>query len=611
MKRWVWGVPLALLLLLSGLSAYAMLQVQGELAGIRRTLTSGAAGLDRDDLTNAHSDLEQLVDHLEGPVYSVLDLFPVTRQNIEAARAISGDALPVIATALQSAEFIEAEDDRLFRDGTVRLEALDELAELMVDQARTVEQMTATARAHRSGWLIPSAWEDVTAVVDAGEQLSETVGHLAQSARLAPELLGGNGPRTFAVVLLNNAELRGAGGIATAIGSVTFDRGRMDVGPFSYYRDLAGDPPFRKVEAPADFSERFGRYRADTTQWINVSTSPDIPDVGAVVDELMAVTANKRVSGVIVLDPRGLASFLEEDDDIDSDRLDQELTAGRVPRFVYSDAYEIFSDPSERRDALLSLAPSVLQEVTEELDLRTLRRVGAAAAGGHLALYSERNEEQLLLTDVGISGELAPTTSDHVLVTMQNLGADKLDYWVSRSQRHRCEISSTAARCNGWVDLTNEAPVGLPKYVTQGDREYEGYLELYVPEAAQVTAFSVDGEVPDIAVEQEDGRRSLGVNVRIPPGATSQLGYSYHLPLDGTYSLELRPQPLTSDADVLVELIGPAEWLFEGPDDSHERQITFSDSFDRRLRFGAAPVEHRGLSALWNGVVDFWTNPVF
>ncbi len=603
---------LLLAFLLVALSGFGLLNVRGEISGLRRILAPSAAAFDEDHLLEARSELTRLAEKLDGPIYSILELVPVARQNIQAATAITDAARPVIDAALETSSFISTSDETLFHEGTVRLEAISHLEQLMFRQSATIQELVDTALAQQSGWLIPSAYEDVRDLTEGGQELSATASTLHRAMRLAPGLLGEASPRTFAVLLLNNAELRGAGGVASGIGSVTFDEGHLKVGRFRYYRELAGERPFRKVDAPADFTERFGRYGSDTTEWINVSASPDIPDLAATAAELVRVTAGQEVSGVIVVDPRGLASLLTEDDDIDSDELEISLVAGDLPRFVYSDAYERYTDPVERRAALLALAPSVLEEVTDELDLGTIRRVASAAAGGHLALYSADAREQDLFVAAGVAGELTTDSVDSLLVTLQNLGADKLDYWIDRVQTHGCKVTVGSAHCIGSVALVNDAPGDLPEYVTQGGSAYRGYLEVYLPQNAKLLGFSKDAEVPPYAVEVEDGRRSYGVNVRVKRGSAVTVAYEYELPLpEGAYSLSVRPQPLARDARIHLEVAAPDRWIVRGPEGEEDSPMAFSGVLDRTLEVVASPSRRRGLSAWWEALIEFWREPVF
>ena len=88
---------------------------------------------------------------------------------------------------------------------------------------------------------------------------------------LTPELLGADGPRRYLVLLVNNAELRGSGGVLTGIGILSFDEGRLEIDGFSSVHDLEGRRPYFEVEAPAEYEKRFATYKANTSLLLNTT----------------------------------------------------------------------------------------------------------------------------------------------------------------------------------------------------------------------------------------------------------------------------------------------------------------------------------------------------
>ena len=70
-----------------------------------------------------------------------------------------------------------------------------------------------------------------------------------------------------------------------------------------------------------------------------------------------------------------------------------------------------------------------------------------------------------MIDDVGMTGDLTAPGGDSVLVTAQATAAHKLNYYVSRSVEHACEVDAGRATCTTKVDLTNGVPPGLSKFV--------------------------------------------------------------------------------------------------------------------------------------------------
>jgi hypothetical protein len=476
---------------------------------------------------------------------------------------------------------------------------------------------------HRSGWLLPPLWDAVDDFARRAEELRRSVESAADIVATAPDLLGEHGPRTYLVVLLNNAELRGAGGILSAAGTITATKGRLALGQFSYYAEIAEKPP-EPVPAPEDFERRFSRYRANTTTIVNATASPDIPEVAEVAARLFEKVRGVRIDGVMLIDPHGIAALMPNDAEAFVPQRDLRLTKSNLAQFIYSDSYEVLGggDPG-RRSAILTAGRAAFSTVLAggSSGSEVLQSAGSAIAGGHLRFVSFYDSEEDILGRLGATGSLSTDAVDNLMVTVQNLGADKLDFWMRRRVEHNCSIEAPkTARCQTVAVLENQTPRGLNDYVTQIDNRikrshrygaYLGYVEVYVPGAAELTGVTLNDRTHSFYPETEDGRKSLGMYFATPRGRETTVQVSYELPLpESGYSLEITPQPLAVDAQLKVQIEGPARWTKSGPGTQDEVSISFAGPLDRTLRLETAPDESTGLTAAWKRLVEFWSQPL-
>jgi hypothetical protein len=293
-----------------------------------------------------------------------------------------------------------------------------------------------------------------------------------------------------------------------------------------------------------------------------------------------------------------------------------------LPHYTYSTAYESFApEPEDRRDAFLRLGKTIFRKLlAADRGGLNVRRAGAAVSGGHLRFISLREEEQSVLAAAGVSGDLAPPAGDSLLVMVQNVGGDKLDFWARRSIRQSCAISEELARCSTDVALSNVAPLGLPEVVSglpygDKDRPYallKSFLEVYVPQQARVISVEVDGEPTDFFREEQDGHTAIGVVLEVPRTERSRLTVAYEMDVkDRGYSLTVTPQPLAVDAEIAVTLDAPPGWALEGPGVLDEGRLHYSGTLSRSLGFAAYLEPARGLSDVWQGLVRFWNEPLF
>ena len=623
MKRKLLISTIATLTVLIAFGLYIGFKVRHELNVARTIIATSMSELSSTDVVSARTRLVSARRTLGSVPATVLRLIPIARQNIQAVDAVVDAGIPVLEDALVLVDARNAlGQEALIEDGRVRLHALTDFNEPLSQQLQSLTVLERELEGHRSGWLLPPLWDAVDDFQRRTETLRRSVESASEILDAAPALLGGNGRRTYLVVLLNNAESRGAGGILSAAGTISAINGRLALGPFSYYGEIAEKPP-QPVPAPEDFERRFSRYRANTTTIVNATASPDVPEVADVAARLFERVRGARVDGVMVIDPRGISSLMPSEAVVSVPGHDSTLTKENLAEFIYSDSYNLLGggDPG-RRSAILTAGRAAFRIILaggggSEL----LESAGAAVAGGHIRFVSFDDAEDAVLRRLGLTGTLTTDSVDSLLVTVQNLGADKLDYWMRRRIEHTCKIEDEdSASCESAVVLTNATPQGLNDYVTQIDNKikrshpygtYLGYLEIYVPEAAQLTGVMMNGQVQSFYPESENDRKSLGMYFDTPRGSQTavQISYELRLPESG-YSLEITPQPLPSDARVAVEIDAPRRWTFSGHGTAQPSRTSFTGTLDRPLHFDARPDESTGITAAWKRLVEFWSQPL-
>lgn len=616
---------LLLLLTASGLTAHVTVTVGRELVLTRSEVATALYGRDPRHLERALKHLHNAKGGLRSFPTRVLSSVPVAHQNIETLEAIVSVGEPVLDKAMGLADEIESLSDMsLLRKGEVQLELLSALEQPLKEQARALTVAIQRLEGQRSGLLFPSVSSGVESFLRQARQLRASSERALQVLGMTRSLLGSEEPRNYLVLLINNAELRGAGGLPSGVGTLNAKGGHLELGRFYYTAELRGAPPYEEVPSPPDFNRRFGKYGADTTFWTNTTFSPDVPDVALVAARLFERATGVSTDGVIVADPRGLAALLAPEAPLKIPGTPSIIRAEGLPYYTYSTAYESFpKDPDERRDAFLGLGRELFSELL--LDPETggldLRRAGAAVSSGHLRFVSLHGEEQAVLAAAGVSGDLAPPSGDSLLVTVQNLGGDKLDFWARRSIEQSCTISGVLATCSTGVTLSNAAPQGLPQVVSglpYGDKNrpyalLKSFLEVYVPQRARITGVQVDGEPADFFREVQDGHTSIGVELEISRTEHKRLDVAYELDLrEARYSLTVTPQPLAVDADIDVTLDVPPSWSLEGPGIlNDEGRLHYSGTLSGGLGFGAYLEPARGLSKVWQGLIRFWNEPLF
>lgn len=610
---------------LAGLTLLCLVYVAAtagrELTAARRILSGiSVPNAERADVVAAKDHLWRAVHYLDSVPAVALRAVPVARQNLDALEALTKATIPVLNAGLALDEYLdEVEDARLIRDGRLDLEMIDRLGPPLQAQIEAVTALESVARTHRTGWLVPPLWDALDDLVFRLSPVMQRGRSVVDLVEASDALFGAHGRRRYAVLLINNAELRGAGGVLTGIGTISFSEGTVSLGEFSSVHDLRTDPPER-VPAPADYERRFGTFRANSTLWLNATWSPDVPDVARVAANLLRRTRGIEVDGAILIDPRGVQALADPDEAVSFPGLEPSIPPSRLAEFIYSGVYERFSDQTARRAAILAAGTGVLRDLVdgEDLGRERLARIGEAASAGHLRLVSFDRAEAAALDVLDASGELrTPPGTLGVTLTEQNLGTgngqgSKLDYWVQRRFGYACTFAVDRPVCTFRAQLTNQTPRRLDRYVAGNPYGLvRSYTEVYLPAEAEVTAVTVDGSETSFRRETEEGSAAIGLLLEVPRGRTRDLIVRHELPPATPRRIELRPQPLPRDAILEVALeASPDATVYVG-DERARGSMRRSLVWDRVVTAGVSPYERRGLPRLWDRLVGFWTRPLF
>jgi hypothetical protein len=610
-------VAVALAAALGALAVFVGVTAGSDLLAARAALAQGAQRLDADEIARARGRLESAVADLDALPADVLELVPVAGQNLRAVRAVAEATIPVLDAGLRlDGELDSLETDGLLEGGALQVDRIARLREPLRAQADALGALEDELAEQRSGWLVPPLWHELDEQLERARGLRRSAEKAASAARIAPGILGAQGERTYLVAMLNNAELRGAGGILSGVGILSVRDGRLELGSFHYYRDLADDPPYRRVPAPEDFRRHFGRYRADTTRWVAASSSPDVPDVAVVAGRLLRLAAGIDTDGTLLVDPRGLEALMPAGIRVQVPATGTVLSRDEFSEYVYARAYEELEGPPARRDALIGVGEAAFDAI---LDGGLARResweaVGEAAAGGHIRFVSERAGERAALEAMGMTWDLGTPEGDGSLVTVQNYGGNKLDFWARRTVAHACRLVDDLARCGTEVKIRNEVPEGLPRFVYQYQPYglFKNYVEVYVPAGAEVTGVAVNGEAEGAFREREDGYTAVGVYLEVARGETARVSVGYDLGMsDVGYRLEVIPQPLAHDAQLDVAVTVPGGWRARGLGEVEEGAVRYAGALDERMSWTVAPSDATGITGMWDALVRFWNEPVF
>jgi len=499
-----------------------------------------------------------------------------------------------------------------------------EMASGVAAAGRLTVEWVEPLLAEESGSLLEQA---LPALVDAGPRLAEAQGELervaaarseldtsrlsprlatqverldrylpllrlaVQAARLAPNLLGAEGPRSYLVLAQNNHELRATGGFISGVGLLRLDQGRIV--ELSFRDSYAVDDLSKPHPPPPPPLRKY--MKAGILVLRDVNWSPDFPTTAQMAASLYALDQGVMVDGVIAADLTALQWLVGALGPLRLEGYDQPVSEGNVLEFMKA-AWEAppgaatIADRTRgdwrewwrhRKDFMGILLEGMLAKLEsgEGLDLgRLARAVKRSLDEKHVLIHVDDPQAAELLAAVGWDGALRPGESDFLLVVDTNMGFNKVNprikqeisYQVTlgEGERPRAELTlryrhTAAIRLE---ECIHEARYG-DSYDDMMNRCYWDYVRVYVPAGSELRQAS--GFQPD-SVESLPGERDTRVFAGffvLAPGEEREITLSYDLPPDvvtgGTYRLRVQKQPGTGALPLRVQVSGAAEASYE------------------------------------------------
>ena len=428
--------------------------------------------------------------------------------------------------------------DTLFADGRVNLQLLREkepaLASLSADAARLDAQAAAITK--------PAF---ISALGDARTQLqgqtSDIAGlfrNTALAARLAPSMMGADGPRTYLMGFQTPAEARGTGGLLGGFGVLRFDNGKPTVDTLG--ANTALDGASAEIDLGSEFNEQYG-YTNPYTDYRNSNLSAHFPNAAQIWKSMWEQKTGLKADGVIALDPIALSYMLGATGPITMP--DGEIVNGdNVVELTMSTAYARFpeqSDQAARKQYLQTIAKQVAEKLSGKLQSprAVLDAIGRAASERRIAVWSADPADQRILEETPLAFAIPEDSAPYAQIVVNNLAGNKMDYYLVR------EIEYAADGCKGdmrnstiTVRLSNTATdKPLPDYVV-GSPGLSSDIPFEAPSGTMVTSVRViatkdarlvnvtsNGAKVPAVVRKERGHPTFEVQVAIPPGQSGEL----------------------------------------------------------------------------------------
>ena len=585
------GVAVTIVVVLVALGAVHYTRLYDDLTNGKALLITAAAlmedrglEIESDELDDVEVSFRRAQDKLDSagdtlnsdPLLFVARHLPWLGNQVEASRDLVEIGADGSNMGLEAVRAMRSYHDVRDSQGGALSEKLTLVLDAVEPHVGVIEEELATVDRRRQsmpedGLLGPldSALGDLDYHI---EELRARLEDYRRGARLAPGLLGYDGPQTYLVLAHDNTEMLGTGGFILVYGLLTFDHGRLERLFFDDVHDIYFDWRERTgdyIEPPrplkAYLLRDWSMGLAEASWW------PDFPTVAEEAVELFRRETGREepIHGVIAINFLTLQKLLEVTGPVTVEEYEVTVDSQNVTEqtliITHPDALRPWE--SHRYDFTGYLAQQVIDRSLTIDSSRWATMISALHTLGeerNLLLYSRDEEMQEVIVEQGWDGRVRPTEGDYLMVVDSSVNSTKLNLVVELSIQVDISLDDVGDARNTITvtyanDYTNWA-VGKDPHLASlvvgaGTLTlYGGYLRLLVPEGSAIQDVREQGNsVGPEAVWQEHGKTVLGRYFPLPQDTTKALSFTYLVPsaLDTsqnpfTYSLLVQKQPGTA-----------------------------------------------------------------
>jgi hypothetical protein len=494
---------------------------------------------------------ESAKDAAQDPVWTVASGLPWLGPNLSAVAEVTRSANDV--THLGIAPLVSVYNSLDWKElvpkssGT-NLIPLKDAAPTVTSAAYAVAASADRLNTIRSADLLPQVAGPLTVARDELQEATRALNMAAGVARIAPDMLGADGPRQYLLMVQNNAESRASGGIPGALAVLTVDQGKLTLGKQSTATDLGAMSPVLPVELEQQqiFSNRLGKYLQD------VNLTPDFPTAASAAAAMWEQKTGQQVDGVISIDPIAFSYLLDATGPIKitnpqlvalaKGKLPVELTRQNVVPTLLSDVYAKIEDPKLQDAYFAGVAQELFSAVSAgNGDPKSL--VASLTRGvdeGRVSLWSASAVEQAVIGAYKLGGAVVgPSVSPAQFGVYFNDGTGaKMDYYVKRTVQlvKECPADGyeqTIVRVTSTNTASADAAKSLPAYVTGGGHygvpagTVQTNVVAYGPVQANVESAKADGQRTEFAPYFHSSRPVGILAQRLAPGESKTVEFTF------------------------------------------------------------------------------------
>ena len=375
-----------------------------------------------------------------------------------------------------------------------------------------------------------------------------------------PEALGESKPKTYLVLLQNNAELRSTGGFITSVAYMKLIRGQISsVKSEDVYRI---DERIKDHPLPPEYLNKYLKVDKFYIRDANIS-----PDFITSMDQFRALyeqsTDKVDFDGFIALDTEFVRNILQVTGPITTTKYKEtfssELNKDGISDVVYK--LELYSQKlligqDDRKELLGDLLNSLLNAVlrTPGSKWQTLMQsIGESTRAKHLMFYSFDPNTQKLLEKYDLSGKIKDYDKDYLHINQNNYGGLKSNLFITETIEQDIEVKD-----NGEITKTVSLHLNNSK---KGDGwlngTYHDLVRFMMPVGSELQP---DTELGIFEKTNYLNKANFVAYTNLEPLSSTTVTIKYKLPFrvykGEEYKMLIQKQPGTKDQQIIIRVNG-------------------------------------------------------
>ena len=534
-----------------------------------------------------------------GPLFDLGNGLPIIgnvlgeADHLVRAAELSSEAakgtLDVAQNALRGPDKVIAKDEGDPKGGArIRIDRIVEIGRTISAVRKAIDGVAAELGKVRLGRLPGRVRARVVDGIDKALETDEVLAKAEAGFEILPGLLGADGPRMYMFGMQNSAEQRGPGGALLQFKLMQIVDGKPELLDTEGGTIYEIDKDRQQISIPLPEDAWYVRAIADAQRFGNANWSPDWP-LSARLTIDYAHASDPRfpdIDGAFAVDPVVMQKLMPGVGQFHTDPHNMYITANRVLHLLIYKAYASYPIPKYRRARLSEIVDNFYDNMVKPKHPTELATgFGDALAEKHMQMWFADPKEQAFAELMNWDGaiEKAPN-SDYLYVVEQNVGGNKLDYFVDNTTTYNVQFDGDDAAVSVSAQVLNRVFLPQPIY-PMGDSgkfiDSNGFhrpmLNVYVPENAQLRFAQTEGTrletppgaaawpSPDRPAEHlERGKKVWSATLEIPPGESGSFDLGYVIPdvvrtVGGrkVYRLTVQRQPRVRPERLLLSITLP------------------------------------------------------